>query len=251
MRFEGKVAIVTGGGSSIGLAIARKLAGEGAKVTIADIVGAEEAASGIRADGHEAWGYRCDVSEEAYVVRTVADVASRHGRIDILINNAAIASTLEMTPFEQIKVSDWKRMFDVNTLGTFLFCREVAPHMRARKYGRIVNFSSGTAFKGTKMMMHYVASKGAIISLTRALAQELGTDNVTANAVAPGYLLSAGNHRNPAFMAKVQPIAIATRAIPRDGLEEDLLGSICFLASDDAAFVTGQVLAVDGGSVYH
>jgi NAD(P)-dependent dehydrogenase (short-subunit alcohol dehydrogenase family) len=123
--------------------------------------------------------------------------------------------------------------------------------MRAKKYGRIINVTSGTAFKGAPFIMHYVASKGAVMSMTRSLARELGPDNITVNAISPGYMLSAGNFENPEFMEQQRAMAIASRALPRDGLESDLVGSAAFLASDDASFISGQILAVDGGSVYH
>jgi NAD(P)-dependent dehydrogenase (short-subunit alcohol dehydrogenase family) len=251
MRLADRVAIVTGGGSSIGLAVARRLASEGASIVIADIVQAESAAEELLKTGHQAIGIKADVSSEEDVSRMMAKTIERFGKVDILINNAAISKHLSMTPFEMLTVADWKQVLEVNTIGTFICCRAAAPHMRARKYGRIVNFSSGTAFKGTPFMLHYVASKGAIISMTRSLARELGPDNITINAISPGYILSAGSRENPGFMEKVRPVAIATRSLPRDGFEEDLLGSISFLASDESAFVTGQVLAVDGGSVYH
>jgi NAD(P)-dependent dehydrogenase (short-subunit alcohol dehydrogenase family) len=251
MKLAGRVAIVTGGGSSIGLAVARRLASEGASIVIADVANAEAVAEELGEEGHQAFGVKTDVSSEDDVEHMTAKTIERFGKVDILINNAAISKSIEMTPFEKLSVAEWRKLLEVNTIGTFICCRAVAPHMRARKYGRIVNFSSGTAFKGTPFMLHYVASKGAIISMTRSLARELGPDHITINAVSPGYILSAGSRENPAFMEKVRPIAVATRSLPRDGFEEDLLGSISFLASDESAFVTGQILAVDGGSVYH
>ena len=172
-------------------------------------------------------------------------------RSDILVNNAAISKTLVMTPFEKLTLADWKRILEVNTIGVFLCCRAVAPLMRARKAGRIVNITSGTAFKGAPFIMHYVASKGAVMSMTKSLARELGPDHITVNAVSPGYTMSSGNLENPEFLKAQADMNRASRAIPRDEYEEDLVGAVSFLASDDAAFVTGQILAVDGGSVYH
>ena len=251
MRLKDRTAIVTGGGSSIGLSIARRLASEGASILIADIANAETAAADLSKEGFQASGVKVDVSSEDDVTNMANIAIDRFGKIDILINNAAISRTLVLTPFEELTADDWRRMLEVNTIGTFLCCRAVAPHMRARKYGRIVNFSSGTAFKGAPMMMHYVASKGAIISMTRALARELGGDSITANAISPGYILSEGSLTSPEFVASVSPSILAGRAIQRHGYQDDLMGSVAFLASDDSAFVTGQILAVDGGSVYH
>jgi NAD(P)-dependent dehydrogenase (short-subunit alcohol dehydrogenase family) len=167
------------------------------------------------------------------------------------VNNAAISKSLTMTPFDRLTVAQWRRILDVNTIGVFLCCRAVAPHMRARKYGRIINLTSGTAFKGAPFILHYVASKGAVMSMTRSLARELGPDQITVNAVSPGFTISQGNLENPEFLEAQRAVNRASRAIPRDEYEEDLVGSVSFLASDDAGFITGQILAVDGGSVYH
>jgi NAD(P)-dependent dehydrogenase (short-subunit alcohol dehydrogenase family) len=142
-------------------------------------------------------------------------------------------------------------MQDVNAMGPFLMCRAVSAHMRARRYGRIVNITSGTAFKGAPFMLDYVCSKGAVMTMTRSLARELGKDFITVNAVSPGYTLSEGNLANEKFLASYREAAIQTRALPRDAWPVDIVGAVAFLASDDAAFISGQILAVDGGSVYH
>jgi NAD(P)-dependent dehydrogenase (short-subunit alcohol dehydrogenase family) len=251
MKLTNRVAIVTGGGSSIGLAITRRLAADGAAVVIADIEGAGQSAAMLAAEGAKAIGVAADVSSESDVQRVIDAAIERFGAIDILVNNAAISKSLTMTPFEQLTVGEWRRMLDVNTIGVFLCCRAVAPHMRARKYGRIVNLTSGTAFKGVPFILHYVASKGAVMAMTRALARELGPDGITVNAVSPGFTLSHGALENPQFVEAARETNRLSRAIPRDEYEDDVVGSVAFLASDDAAFVTGQILAVDGGSVYH
>ena len=242
MRLKERVAVVTGGATGIGLAIARRLAEEGAAVVIADIKGAAEAATGLSGSNRQVVPMETDVASEESVASLVSGTIDRLGRIDILVNNAAVSATLALTPFEKLTVAQWRHVLDVNAIGTFLCCRAVAPHMRARKSGRIVNIASGTAFKGAPFLLHYVASKGAVISMTRSLAREMGTDNVTVNAVSPGYTLSEGNLGNPDFLAAHRQAAIAGRVLQRDAYPEDLVGAVAFLASDDAAFMVGDAL---------
>ena len=250
MRLEGKVAVITGAGSSMGFAIAERFVAEGAKVVIADIARAEEAASKLVNAGHAAIGVKVDIASETEVENMVGEAISKFGQIDILINNAALASANAEIPFEQITVDQWRRMFDVNAMGMFLTCRAVAPHMRRRKYGRIVNFASTTVQKGVPYQLHYVSSKGAVIALTRSLAREIGPDMITVNCIAPGYTLSEGNLANPELVEKYSAFVRASRSIPRDAYQQDLMGGVVFLASDDAAFITGQTLNIEGGSIF-
>jgi NAD(P)-dependent dehydrogenase (short-subunit alcohol dehydrogenase family) len=251
MRLKDKVAVVTGASTGIGLAIAKKLAEEGSRVVIADIREPERGVAEMARAGLTGTAVSVDIASEDSVARMTHDVVERFGAIDILVNNAAISQELRPTPFEKIGKAEFDRILSVNTVGVFLCCRAIAPIMRARKFGRIINLTSATAFKGTPFMLHYVASKGALISMTRALAKELGADNVLVNAIAPGYTLSEGNLANVEFMTSYRKLAIETRAIPRDAYPGDLSGAAAFLASDDASFITGQIIAVDGGSVYH
>jgi len=251
MRLTGKVAIVTGAGTGIGQAIAERLVAEGAAVVIADVAGAAAAASALAGQGARALAVEVDVSDEGAVAAMVERTLAELGKVDILINNAAIAAAVTLRPIEEITVAQWRRLLDVNAMGTFLCTRAVAPHMRAQRSGRIVNMTSGTAFKGAPYMLDYVASKGAIMTMTRALARELGPSNITVNAVSPGYTLSEGILANAAVVEANRSAAIASRALPRDAWPADIVGSVAFLVSDDAAFITGQILAVDGGSVYH
>jgi len=251
MKLEHKVAIVTGAQTGIGLAIARRFAEDGAAVVLADIADAGPAARELAAQGRRAMAVQVDVADEASVAEMVRRTVGEFGRIDILVNNAAIAASIQLRPFEDITVAQWRRMQDVNAMGPFLCTRAAAPHMRAQKSGRVVNITSGTAFKGAPFMLDYVASKGALMTMTRALARELGPSFVTVNAVSPGYTLSEGNLANEAFLQSYRESAIATRALPRDAWPADIVGAVAFLASDDAAFISGQILAVDGGSVYH
>jgi NAD(P)-dependent dehydrogenase (short-subunit alcohol dehydrogenase family) len=251
MRLTGKAAIVTGAATGIGRAIALKFAQEGANVVIADIREPQSGVQALKDKGFDALAVEADVASEEGVERTVRATVGAFGTVDILVNNAAIASSLVLRPFEKITRAEFERMLAVNTIGPFLCIKAVAPIMRAKKWGRIINMTSGTAFKGAPFMTDYVASKGAVMTMTRSLARELGPAFVTVNAVSPGYTLSEGNLANTDFLAVYRKAAIETRALPRDAWPDDIAGAVAFLASDDGAFVTGQIIAADGGSVYH
>jgi NAD(P)-dependent dehydrogenase (short-subunit alcohol dehydrogenase family) len=188
-----------------------------------------------------------DVSQEDQVGRMAAETMSALGRIDILVNNAAVFSTLELRPFERIPVDEFRRVMEVNIMGVWLCCRACAPHMRSGGYGRIINLASGAPLKGVPLFLHYISSKGAVIAMTRGLARELGKDGITVNSLAPGFTLSENVARDPAHVQQGERTRM-TRAIQRDEQPEDLVGTVSFLASEDAAFMTGQTLVVDGGS---
>lgn len=247
----GKVAIVTGGAKGIGFAVAADLATRGAAIVIADLAGAMAAAERLRKAGHHAVGLEVDVVSEADTVALPALAVAEFGGIDILVNNAAIFSTLKRRPFEEIEPAEWRKVMDVNTLGIFLCCRAVLPALKARGAGRIVNISSGVAFKGNPGMAHYVASKGAVVSLTRALATELGRYNIAVNSVAPGLTLSDGVLENPELLDGAREFSVRTRALAREMTPADLVGAVAFLAGPDSAFITGQTIVVDGGAYYH
>ena len=252
-RLEGRVAIVTGGGHGIGRAYALRLASEGARLVIAELdeAAAHAVAAELQAAGHEALGLRTDVADKASCERMAQAALQRFGRIDVLVNNAAIFATVPMSrsPFDQIAVEEWDRMMTVNLRGTWLASCAVIPQMRAQGGGKIINISSGTAIKGSPSRIHYVTSKAGILGFTKTLANEVGKDNICVNCVAPGSTLSEENPDEG--IVKMRQAATATRALKRVQTPEDLTGAVVFFASADSDFITGQTLVVDGGSCMH
>jgi NAD(P)-dependent dehydrogenase (short-subunit alcohol dehydrogenase family) len=246
-RLDGKVAVVTGAAQGIGSAIAHGLADEGARIVVADVQRAEEAA-GEFPDGV---GLEVDVADEAAVERMAAAVEERCGGIDILVNNAGLYASLAMRPFTEIPLEEWRRVMDVNVASMFLACRAVVPRMRARGGGKIVNISSGTPFRGVPFLLHYVTSKGAIVAFTRALARELGRDGIHVNCVAPGFTISAGVEQHPEVIDALRDVSVSARTLQRDQLPEDVVGAVVFLCTPGADFVTGQTIVIDGGQYFH
>jgi NAD(P)-dependent dehydrogenase (short-subunit alcohol dehydrogenase family) len=244
---DGKVAVVTGAAQGIGRAIAQGLAAEGARIVIADLAGAEEAAQSFT-DGV---GITADVSNEADVQRLADEAVGRCGTIDILVNNAGLYASLEMRSFEQIPLDEWRRVMDINVASMFLMCRAIVPMMRGNGGGKIVNISSGTPFRGVPFLLHYVTSKGAIVALTRALAKEVGKDNVFVNCVAPGFTMSAGVQSHPEVVEKLRDVSVSARTIQRDQTPEDVVGAVVYLSGPGSDFVTGQTIVIDGGQTFH
>jgi len=243
MKLEGRVAIVTGAGQGIGRAIAEKLREEGASVMVADknAETAEKTAAEIGAVAQVT-----DVSDEAQVAALAEAAMGQFGKIDILVNDAAI---VPFVPWEQLDFAEWRRVMSVNIDGVFLMCQAVYPHMKAAGYGRIVNIASNVVTAGTPNMAHYVASKGAVFAFTRSLATEVGVHGITVNAVAPGLTASEGVLASP--HAEAFDFVVSLQSIPRRAVPADIAPAVAFLASQEAHWITGQMLTADGGHTRH
>ena len=245
MSLENKVAVVTGAATGIGAALAQGLATTGARVIGIDVTPVTDS------QDTSVEYVQCDLTDPQSVERVFADIQSRHGGVDILINNAALASEIKPRPFDQITPEDWTHIMTVNTLMPFLCSRAVVGHMREQQWGRIVNLTSATVFLGTPFNLHYIASKGAVAVMTRALAKELGTDGINVNAIAPGMTITDGIQHNPAYSKEMLAGTVKARALQREEKPEDLVGACLFLVGEGADFMTGQILTVDGGVAFH
>ena len=251
-RLAGRTAIVTGGAKGIGRHYSFALAAEGARVMIADIADGEGVAREIAAahGANSVTSAVTDVSDEDAVKAVVAATMERFGRVDILVNNAALFAPLREQKLTEIDAAVWDKVMAVNLRGPFLMVKHVAPHMQAQGYGKIINIGSGTAYRGIPWMLHYVTSKGGITAFTRALARELGEHGIRVNTLAPGFTLSdTVLAENPGHVRTARERAIASRSLKRDESPQDLLGALVFLASAESDFITGQTIAVDGGNV--
>ncbi len=249
MRLKDKVIIVTGGGVGIGRAYAMGLAKEGARVVVADVQNeeAEKVAAEIRRLDGEAFAVPVDVTS-AEKSRAMADAAvQKYGRIDVLINNAALYSAIKKKPFSEITAEEWDKVMAVNLKGLFLCVQAVYPAMKRQGKGKIVNISSGTALGGTPFFLHYVTSKAGVIGFTRALARELGPDNICVNAITPGLTIS-GPQQEATLTPEQLKDRRSRRAFQRDQYPQDLVGTMIFLCSADSDFMTGQTINVDGGA---
>jgi len=254
MRLKGKVAIITGAAQGIGAAYAVGFAREGAKIVIADIIDGENAVKRVIKEGSEAIFVKADVSKEAECQAMAKAAFDRFGAIDILINNASLFGNIILKPFTEVTSEEFKRVMEINTSGAFHCIKAVFPYMK-EKGGKIINISSSSIIEGVPGMPHYVASKGAIMALTRCMARELGDFKINVNTIAPGYTHSEGGERvdrNKTFaMPPLEEIQVNMRSIKRAGVPEDLIGTALFLATDDSAFITGQMIVHDGGLSFH
>ncbi|RLI48311.1 MAG: dehydrogenase [Candidatus Thorarchaeota archaeon] len=250
MRLKDRVAIVTGGAKGLGRAFALKLAGEGARVMVVtrkDMANLDETVQQIRDLGGEAALFQADVASERDMLNMAEATSKAFGRIDILINNAAVYDGIKRKPFHEIDPDEWDLVMAVNVKGAFLAARAVFPYMKAQGYGKIVNLSSEVFFTGSHGFAHYVASKGGIIGLTRALAIELGPHNICINCIAPGFTDTEASRG----LADVTKYDTSKTPLRRLETPADLTGSALFLASPESDFITGQTLLVDGGRAMH
>ena len=243
MRLKDRVAIVTGGAQGIGEAITTRLAEEGAKVAILDmrLEPAQEVAKGLKERGFDALALKADISQKAEIQAAVSEVVSAYGRVDILVNNAAYHRMSKVT---EITEEIWDRIIDTNLKGYFLMIQAVVPHMQANNYGKIMNIASAAVYGGVPDQVHYVASKGGVVSMTRALALELAPSKINVNAVSPGTVETTGSKK---FLAQFKDILNQRIPLGRVAQPSDIASAVLFLVSDEAEYITGQCLPVCGG----
>lgn len=243
-RSTGRVAVVTGGAAGIGQAFAVRMAGDGHAVAVADITDAVDTEKAVRGVDGEFFSGHCDVSDSASVNRFAESVIARYGRVDILVHNAGI---YPMGSFDDTDWSTWRRIMDINLDSMFHLAKAFLPGMKSAGWGRIVAMASTTFHSGSPGLVAYTASKGGLIGFVRSLAAEVGEQGVTVNAIAPAIVRTPGTSAGPQDELGVFDFAVAAQAIKRVGRPADLVGSVSFLTSDDADFITGQTLVVDGG----
>lgn len=253
MRLENKVAIITGSARGLGMAFAKRFAREGAKIMLCDIHDCTPVVKEIHDAGGEATSMKVDITIEEEVAEMVERTASRYGRIDVLVNNAAVLGGLDlpdfMKPFEKLTSADWDRMLGVNVKGTFLCCKAVIPYMKRQCRGNIVNIVSTTGFYGEPSFLHYSTSKGGLMTMTRALARALGDFNINVNAIAPGPVMTES--MRVLVSEKDEERLIQKQLLKRSIQPGDIANAVVFLASDEASMITGQILSVNGGEYLH
>jgi len=247
MSLRNTVVVVTGAAAGLGFAYAQDLARHGVSVVLTDIKDASPDVLRLTASNERTLFCRADICSPSAMQEVIERTLMDFGRVDVLINNAALFTSLPCTAFETLSLDDWERVLRANIIGTFVCTTAVTATMKARGHGKIVNIASNVVHKGMPGMLHYVASKGAIIAMTRALARELGPLGITVNAVAPGYVLHDGTAKTDCGR---NDAAVQRRCLPRTETPDDLLGSIRFLCSSDSDFITGQTIVVDGGEVF-
>ena len=240
-------AIVTGGARGLGRVYCLALAGDGFDIVVADLLDPEDVVDEVHAGGGRAIGCRTDISSAADNEALAAAAADAFGTIDVLINNGAYFSQIVRSPFHEVSTAEWDRTFEINVRGTWLACCAVYPYMQEQGSGKIINIASTVCFKGTVGFPHYVASKSAVIGLTRCLATELGPDGITVNTVSPDLIPNPS--LRPSDEASDQ-FVVAARSLKRTQVPEDMVGTILYLAGSGSDFVTGQNIVVNGGAFY-
>jgi 3-oxoacyl-[acyl-carrier protein] reductase len=245
-----RVVIITGAGQGIGRVFAHGFASYGAIAIVADL-NADKAgavAKEIEAKGGRALALKVDVGSDDSLQAMAKSVIERYGRIDVLVNNAAIFSTLAMRPFWEIPLEEWNQVMHVNITGVMLACRAVIPFMRQAQWGRIINMSSASILIGRPNYVHYTTSKAALVGMTRSMARELGKDHITVNAVMPGAVQT--EIPRATVTPQQREAIVANQSVPRSQVPQDLVGALLFIASDGSRFMTGQTMNVDGGVGY-
>ncbi len=251
VRLKERVAIVTGGARGLGRAYSLGLAGEGARVVVADIdlAGAQAVVNEIEAEGGQGLALETDVAQKESSLEMARRAGEKFGRIDILINNAALYARLSALPFDKTSVEEWDQVMAVNLRGMFLCCQAVFPWMKRAGRGKIINISSGTIWIGGNCRIHYTTSKAGVIGFTRSLARELGRLNICVNCVTPG--LTDTEAARMVQPQAVQDEVAKLRCFKRREVPQDMVGTIIFLCSDESDFITGQTVNVDGGMSMH
>jgi 3-oxoacyl-[acyl-carrier protein] reductase len=253
MRLQNKVTVITGAAHGIGKAYARRFAEEGAHVVIADIDsgGGQTAAKALMEAGFSAWARATDVRNYLNVEGLMRETADRFGRIDVLLNNAAIYVTQKLWkgPVEDLDLAEWDRVIEVNLKGVFLCCKAAVPIMKQQRSGKIINIASGTFFSGSGNMPHYTSAKGGVVALTRVMARQLGEWGINVNCLTPGSTMSEDSVTEEVL--KRRESSIDKRAFRRVETPADIVGTALFLASSDSDFITGQLVVVEGGGIMH
>ncbi len=254
MRLKDKVAIITGSARGMGRVFALRFAQEGAKLTICDVLDCEPVAEEIEAIGGEALALKTDVTSEKDTAAMAQKTVDRFGRIDILVNNAAIIGSIEtkdfLKPMEKLTAADWDRILAVNIKGVFLCCKAVIPYMKKQGGGKIVNMASTVAFSGLPHFIHYSASKGGVVTMTRGLATALGEFNINVNAVAPGLVMTEAMQAT--YSQEFYEELVANHQLIHKKVQpEDVAAAVLFMASDEADKITGQTLGVNAGEYLH
>ena len=250
-KLDGRVAIVTGAAQGIGAAYAKRLAGEGAKIVVADVRDPAPTVAAIKAAGGQALGHITDVSDAKATQAAVAEAVKTFGKLDILVNNAGLFADERRGSLLDLPNDEWDRVYAVNVRGPFLMCRAAVPEMAKRKYGKIVNITSSTIHMGIPNFLHYVSSKGALDAFTRALAREVGDDGIRVNALSPGFTMSEVLERQREKLAWNIQFSMRQRALKQEEFPQDLVGTCLFLCASDSDFVTGQTVVCDGGAHMH